>query len=305
MRNKNRNILALEIGEHSIRFLRYNSKENVIDLVAINPIDPQALNEPAKLRDSIKNLINESGIQSKDVITCVRGKNASVKRFRTDFADEAPKDILKWEMSQHLPGGMGGFQFDFQKISAGAQPGGIREYLAVACRKAYVEEMLHPLRTADLKPVLIDVDVFALQNAFEYNEPDQIGLPALLLFGEMNEIRLVLCQDGMIQDSESVQTNGGSDDQSLASIVTAAAEKLVSYPANASFKDLKVVRVAGDIAGDENVITGLREKYTGASVEQMNPFVNLKVQKDLAAKIESHAPVCAIAAGLIIRGINS
>jgi type IV pilus assembly protein PilM len=107
------------------------------------------------------------------------------------------REVIRWEAEQHVPFDMENVQLDFQvldPLDSGLQ----MNVLLVAAKREVVDQKVSLLRDAGLAPQVVDVDSFALHNAFEYNYPDAMsGIVALVNVG--HEISTVnVLQDGTL-----------------------------------------------------------------------------------------------------------
>src|SRR5438552_5672746 len=90
---------------------------------------------------------------------------------------------MRWEAEQHVPFDMESVELDFQILDPDAD-GLEMSVLLVAAKRELVESKVRVLTDAGLQPAVVDVDAFALHNAFELNHPDAMqGLVALVNIG--------------------------------------------------------------------------------------------------------------------------
>jgi type IV pilus assembly protein PilM len=104
--------------------------------------------------------------------------------------------VIRWEAEQHVPFDMENVELDFQILDPDAE-GLQMNVLLVAAKRELVENKQSLLTDAGLQPEIIDVDAFALHNAFEMNYPDELaGMIGLLNVGhEVTNINIL--EDGV------------------------------------------------------------------------------------------------------------
>src|SRR5690606_4237730 len=105
-------------------------------------------------------------------------------------------ELIRWEAQQHVPFEMENVELDFQILDpAGDAPE--MAVLIVAAKKELIENRINLLADAGLEADVIDVDAFALHNAFERSYPSSVdGYVALINVG--NETTNVnLLEDGV------------------------------------------------------------------------------------------------------------
>jgi type IV pilus assembly protein PilM len=125
-----------------------------------------------------------SGIKTKQVVTAVGGRDVIIKKIAMDRMKEAEaREVIRWEAEQHVPFDMDNVELDFQILDPDAE-GLQMTVLLVAAKRELVETKLALLRDVGLEPSIIDVDAFALHNAFEINHPDAMrGVVGLVNIG--------------------------------------------------------------------------------------------------------------------------
>ncbi len=296
-------VLALDIGFSSIRILQYDRHEKIVDLVAINPLEPKVAENPARLEEEIQNTIEGSGATATDVLACVWGRNVVMQRFRVPADEPNPQEVLEWEIGQQVLGTLDGFRIDLQEIGGAGE--GEREYLVAACRREYVDRLAGLLRRIRLNPVLVDVDAFALQNAFEANNPSEIEAGALLVFTEPGRTSLAACRNGMVYGCASLPgPSAGQEGKAEIQWLSARMKDLLGTPSNEALAPIRKIWLAGAVSEGDDLCKGLATGFPEMSVAVLNPFKAIKIREDLATQIKDHSALCSIAAGLLARGFE-
>jgi type IV pilus assembly protein PilM len=106
------------------------------------------------------------------------------------------REVIRWEAEQHVPFDMENVQLDFQILDPEGE-GLQMNVLLVAAKRELVENKVSLLTDAGLAAQVIDVDAFALHNAFELNYPDELtGMVGLLNIGhEVTNVNIL--EDGV------------------------------------------------------------------------------------------------------------
>ena len=90
---------------------------------------------------------------------------------------------MRWEAEQHVPFDMESVELDFQILDPDAD-GLEMSVLLVAAKRELIESKTRMLTDAGLEPAIVDVEAFALHNAFEVNHPDAMnGVVGLVNIG--------------------------------------------------------------------------------------------------------------------------
>jgi type IV pilus assembly protein PilM len=134
--------------------------------------------------DTIKGLMATAGVKTKKVATAVGGRDVIIKKVTMDRMKETEaREMIRWEAEQHVPFDMDSVELDFQILDP--EGDGLQMIvLLVAAKRQLVETKMALLAEAGLEASIIDVDAFALHNAFELNYPDaQQGVVGLVNIG--------------------------------------------------------------------------------------------------------------------------
>ena len=183
--------VALDIGSGLIKLvaISHGAGEPVLTKVAFTTVVDDAIVEGEVMdkgivADAIKGLMASAGIKTKQVVTAVGGRDVIIKKIAMDRMKETDaREVIRWEAEQHVPFDMDNVELDFQILDP-ASDGLQMTVLLVAAKRELVETKLALLADVGLEPSVIDVDAFALHNAFEVNYPDAMrGVVALVNIG--------------------------------------------------------------------------------------------------------------------------
>lgn len=183
--------VGLDIGSGLIKLVQvsHRSGEPVLTKVAFASVVSDAIVEgevmdPALVGDAIKGLMATAGIKTKQVVTAVGGRDVIIKKIAMDRMKEAEaREVIRWEAEQHVPFDMDNVELDFQILDPDGE-GLQMTVLLVAAKRELIETKLALLAEIGLEPSIIDVDAFALHNAFEVNYPEAMrGVVGLVNIG--------------------------------------------------------------------------------------------------------------------------
>jgi len=196
--------IGLDIGSGFVKIVEVDRSggQPEVSRVAIRPLLPDAIVEgevmdPGLVSDTIRSLFQDLGIKRKDVVTAVGGHDVIIKKIEMDRMKESDaRDVIRWEAEQHVPFDIKSVELDFQILNP--HGGGLQmEALLVAAKKELVDNKVALLADAGLSPSIIDVDAFALHNAFEHNYPEAMeGIVALVNVGH-DTTNVNLLEDGV------------------------------------------------------------------------------------------------------------
>jgi type IV pilus assembly protein PilM len=196
--------VGLDIGSGLIKLvaISHASGGPVLTKVAFTSIGNDAIVEgeimdPGIVAEAIKECMASAGVKTKQVVTAVGGRDVIVKKITMDRMEESDaREVIRWEAEQHVPFDMDNVELDFQILDPYGD-GLQMTVLLVAAKRELVEHKLALLADVGLQPSIIDVDAFALHNAFEINYPEAMnGVVGLVNIGHENT-NIYILDDGI------------------------------------------------------------------------------------------------------------
>jgi len=170
--------VGLDIGSGFIKAAVIDHSKDLpqLEKVAIAPIEGDAIVDgdvvdPTLVSDAISEMFDREGIDHKDVVIGVGGRDVIIKLIKMDRMEQSEaREVIPWEAEQHVPFDMDNVQLDFQITDPDAD-GLQMTVLLVAAKRELVDNRIALLEQAGLSPRAVDVDAFALHNALEANYP--------------------------------------------------------------------------------------------------------------------------------------
>lgn len=162
-------VVGLDVGSYSVKAVALQPSGDRLTLqgYAQARIGTQ---EPVEV---IRKVIDQLGIRPKRMVTSVSGRSVIVRQVETP---RLPSDELKahiaYEADKYIPFGSEEVIIDCQTLPDRDEAKATNmQVLLVAVRRGFVEDHITQLKAAGLAPEVIDVDVFALSNAYELLGP--------------------------------------------------------------------------------------------------------------------------------------
>jgi type IV pilus assembly protein PilM len=342
---RSRSTVGLDIGSGLIKLvvISHGGSGPTLTKVAFTQVVDDAIVEgevmdPGIVADAIKGLFASSGVKPKAVVTAVGGRDVIIKKISMDRMKEAEaREVIRWEAEQHVPFDMDNVELDFQILDPDG--GGLQmSVLLVAAKRELVENKLALLSEAGVEPSAIDVDAFALHNAFEVNYPEAMkGVVGLVNIGhEMTNVNIledgvpILTRDlpvgtrrfredlmrerGMSAEEADRLLQGHASSEALAPFVEARAEELA----------VGIDRAAAFLQTSTRSSTGLARLFTSGGgaripglgkaiadrlrlpVQLANPIERLQVADGVfdAMNVDDVAPLLMLPVGLALRTVS-
>jgi type IV pilus assembly protein PilM len=189
-------VVGLDIGSSAVKAveLKASGKNYRVTAFGVEPVPPDsivdgAIIDGAAVADAVRRLFDRCKIKTKDVAVSLSGNAVIVKKIAMPPMSEVElNDSIYWEAEQYIPFDIQDVNLDYQILSGGAPPkGGATaagtgmDVLLVAAKKEKIADYTGVIAQAGRTPVIVDVDAFALQNAYEVNYGTEAGAVVVLL----------------------------------------------------------------------------------------------------------------------------
>jgi type IV pilus assembly protein PilM len=166
--------VGLDIGSGLVKAVVVEHGAGVPELVraVVTPLADDAIVEgevmdPAPVAAAVRETLAATGDARHRLVVGVGGRDVIVKRIRAARAVGAEaRALLRWEAEQHVPFDMESVALDFHVLDPDGS-GPEMTVLLAAAKRELVEAKLRLLDDAGASPRVVDVDAFALHNAFE------------------------------------------------------------------------------------------------------------------------------------------
>jgi type IV pilus assembly protein PilM len=337
---RRRSTVGLDIGSGLIKVvvIDHSGGEPELTRVATTPVLADAIVEGevmdhAVVSEAIKGLF--TGIKQKRVVVAVGGRDVIVKKIQVDRMKESDAaEVVRWEAQQHVPFDIEGVELDFQVLDPDGD-GLQMDVLLVAAKRELVETKVTLLADAGLQPEKVDVDAFALHNAFELSYPEAMeGVAALVNIGhEVSNINIL--QDGIpllsrdlnvgtrkfredlqrdlgmsSEDAEAILSAGEPRPELSQYVITRGDEIAVGVERAAAFLQAASREASGIqhmyVSGGGARIHGMADALNtrlGIPVEVANPLQRLRVREGVfdMMEVDRVAPLLMQSIGLALR----
>lgn len=162
-------VVGLDVGSYAVKAVALQANRDRITLQGY----AQARIGDQDVGEVIRTVLGQLGLKAKRLVTSVSGRSVIVRQVETPKLPENElKAHIAYEADKYIPFGSEEVIIDCQPIpprDGAEQPN--QQVMLVAVRKSFIQEHLAQLRAAHVVPEAIDVDVFALANAYELLGP--------------------------------------------------------------------------------------------------------------------------------------
>ena len=315
----------------------------------IEPIPPDsivdgAIIDGAAVADAIRRLFENKAFKTKEVAASLSGNAVIVKKINLPVMTEAElAESIYWEAEQYIPFDIQDVNLDYQILDPGTGPDskGTMEVLLVAAKKEKIADYTGVISQAGRVPVVVDVDAFALQNAYEVNYGLEPGAVVVLLNAGASAINInILTGDQSVftrdismggnayteavqkelnlpfesaeQLKKGIPVEGlGPDEvkpvlQAMTENVLLEIQKTFDFfKATAASDRIDRILLSGGASRVEGFAAALESRF-GTTVESFDPFKKIAFEP-LKLGVEDVAnilPTAAVAVGLALRRVG-
>ena len=342
------NLIGLDIGSSSVKVcqLKESRRSYQLQCFGIIPLPPEAIvdgsimNQSAVV-DAVRELFASQKIKMRDVAVSVSGHSVILRKINLPvMTREELDESIQWEAEQYIPFDINDVNIDVSILNDHNDQGQM-DVLLVAAKKDMINDYINVVREAGLIAHVVDVDSFAVQNAFEINYNLPVGETVALINVGASVVNINVVHSGIsaftrdiaqggnqytdeiqkqlnvsYDEAEALKIGGGGNDQD--SVVPQEVERVMQqvsetiandvqrsldfYAATSADASITRIYLSGGCAKVPALSRAVEAK-TGVPVESVDPFRNI----DIAARgldpnfLRMQAPVAAVSVGLALR----
>lgn len=173
-------LIGLDISSSAVKLLELSLRGDryAVEAFAIEPLPPHAvidsqINEPAAVAEAITRALSRSGSKTRNAAVAVTGSSVITKQIvmPAGLREQDMEEQIKAEADQYIPYPLSEVNLDFQIMSESVvedADGARVDVVLAACRKEQVESRVASLELAGLTPTVVDIEVYALENACQF-----------------------------------------------------------------------------------------------------------------------------------------
>jgi type IV pilus assembly protein PilM len=174
MFRKTRSIVGLDIGSSAVKAVELTDNGEKLEVTGFGQIEVPTDDVNAKA-NAVAELMREGGFRTRRVVTSVSGKMVIVRYLTmVRMTDDELKNAIAFEAGKYVPFALEECVMDCQRIEGGAADRsgqGNMTVLFAAAKRSQVMEHLSLIQSAGVTPEIVDIDAFALSNAWSLTNP--------------------------------------------------------------------------------------------------------------------------------------
>ncbi len=343
-------VVGLDIGSSAIKLVELRERkpgEFHLQRLGIEPLSPEAIvdgsiMDSSLVVDAIHSLNDQTKVKNTSYATSLSGHSVIIKKIQLPaMPEEELAESIQWEAEQYIPFDINDVRLDYVTLADGEPGRDTMEVLLVAVKRDKVNDYVSVISQTGKTPSLVDIDAFAVQNAYEVNyELDSRKVVALINMGAgvtninilargttvfwrdisfggnqftealQREFNLSFAQAESLKRGESVDRYTASEARPVLDSVSAEMASEVRktfdfFSATSSEGPVDELVLSGGCALTPNLLQVLRERFE-VPTELMNPLrkIHFKESDFNGDWLRSIAPMMAVAVGLGIRRVG-
>ena len=342
-------LVGLDISSTAVKLLQLTESGGRyrVEHYAVEPLPPNAVVEKnivevEAVGEAIKRAVARSGTKARHAAAAVSGSSVITKiiPIQGDLDEDSLEDQVQLEASNYIPFPIDEVSIDFEVLGPMPNNPEMLQVLLAASRTENVELRQSALELGNLAAKVIDVEAFAMENAFRL-VADQLSVPkdaivALVdigatmttlnvlrgqrsiytreqVFGGKQLTDEVMRRYGLSYDEAGLaKRQGGLPESYEVEVLEPFKEALVQqvsrllqfFYAGSDFNRVDQVVLAGGCASIAGIGT-LVEEQLGVPTVIANPLANMALgPRDQAHALAQDAPALMIACGLALRSFD-
>ena len=348
---KNRSLVGLDIGSSAVKAVELRRSGDRYGLVAAGvealpheTVIDGTIADGGAVSDAIRRLWTRLNFKTKNVAVSLSGHAVIVKKIALpSMPEDELRSTIQWEARQHIPFDSNDVNLDYQVMEAGTGAGdpGQLDVLLVAAKKDKVQDYTVVVSQAGCVPVVLDVDAFALQNAYELSAGVRANTVQVLVNAGACSINLNVVQGRQSVFSRDVAIGGNAYSEALQReltlhfedadrlkkgmpvdgvtymdaepVIRAVTQNLLQevsktldfFRATSASNHFDGLVLSGGTSRIEGMTEALADRFE-TGVRPFDPFDRVTVDPQVlsAEKRAEIAPVLAVATGLALRRVG-
>jgi type IV pilus assembly protein PilM len=343
-----KDIVGVDIGSHSMKLVQLRQEKSGWRLVNLGmaQLPPESIvdntiMDSSSVVDCLTNLAESQSLKTKNVATAVAGHSVIIRKIKLPVMTEVEAEAsIEWEAEQYIPFEISEVNLDFQIIGQDSQDSSEMDVVLVAAKKDFVNEYVAVFQEAGFTPLIMDIDGFALENAFQLNYDQEEDVVALVNLGA-SSMNINVLKNGIsvftrdiqvggntfnqeIQkqlgitgpEAETVKLGGDLPDVDTSEVATVLQEtmdhvsqeiqrSLDFYSATSSDDKIQKVFLSGGVAKTDGCLKNLQDRL-GVPVELLNPFRRIAIDENHfdMEYVQAVSPFFALGVGLATRRLG-
>ncbi len=174
--SEQRDLVGIDISSGSVKVVelsktgaRYRLEAYGSERMPPGAMSDQGIADVEAVGQAIARALRKAGCKQKGAAVSVTAANAITKiiEMSADLGDDEMEQQIKFEADQYIPHPIEEVNLDFQILGPSERSDEMVRVLLAACKSDTIDMLAGAVGIAGLKPSVVDVDTYALENACE------------------------------------------------------------------------------------------------------------------------------------------
>ena len=182
-------MVGLDIGSSAVKAVVLRRGRGGWSLVAAGEaplpdgsMQDGAAAEPTAVSETVSHLFDTLRLRRARVAAALSGHAVIVKRLSLPSMSQAElSEAIPWEAEQYIPFDLSEVQLDYQVVNTADAAKTSLDVLLVAAKRDRIDDRTGVIAQSGRKPVVVDIEAFALANAYQMNYPERTDPLAALV----------------------------------------------------------------------------------------------------------------------------
>lgn len=338
--------IGVDIGSSSVKLVQLQATRSGYRLVSLGvaplPVEAivdNAIMDSAAVVEAVRSLVTSHKVKTKNVSTSVSGHSVIIRKISLPvMTEEELEASIQWEAEQYIPFDISEVNLDFQIVGSDPKDPTQMNVVLVAAKKEFVNDYVSVFKECGLNPTVMDVDCFAIENAYEANYGiGEESVVALINMGA-SAMNVNILKDGASVFTRDIQVGGNMfneeiqkrlgvstddaerlklgeasgdvDPEAVQEILVDATEILAQevqrsldfFSATSSDDKAQRIYITGGVSRSPLVKEALEQRL-GIPVEVLDPFQQIEIShaKFDPEYVKAVGPLVSVAVGLAMR----
>ena len=223
--SRTKSLVGLDIGSSAVKAVELRLTTNGYKVAAIgteavpsDSIVDGSIIDGGVVADVIRQVFEKTKIKTKEVVASLSGNAVIVKKITLPLMSEDElAESIYWEAEQYIPFDIQDVNIDYQVIEAVADDPNqdTMDVLLVAAKKEKIADYSAVISQAGRVPVVVDVDAFALQNAYEINYGIDMSQVVVLVNAGASAMNINIIEGGQSLFTRDISLGGNAYTEAL------------------------------------------------------------------------------------------
>lgn len=276
--------VGLDIGSSSVKLIQLKESKRgyVLDSFGITPLPPEAIVDGALMNssaivDAVRELFAQAKLKQKQVAIGISGHSVIIKKINLPrMTQDELEESIQWEAEQYIPFDVNDVNIDVEILGTGDDATGQMDVLLVAAKKDMINDYTAVIHEAGLQPAVVDVDAFAVQNAFELNYELPKSETIVLINAGASVCNINVVANGATVFTRDVSMGGNQFTEEI------------QKQLNVSYDEAEKLKVGGDLGETDSVIPQEVERVIQGVADQLAGEIQRSLDFYAATAADSH-----------------